>query len=102
MLTGIKFHFLSSFFHQYQWINVKIDFFSLRERMTDVIVQNLITNEKILLKCRDWIRKVAVYKNRLAVNNCEHNSQRIARLYFSNNILLFLRYCYRQKWSFTS
>ncbi|KAK7605351.1 hypothetical protein V9T40_007209 [Parthenolecanium corni] len=41
--------------------------YAYRERMTDVIVQNLITNEKILLKCRDWIRKVAVYKNRLAI-----------------------------------
>lgn len=36
--------------------------------MTNVIVQNLITNEKVFLKCRDWVKKIAVYKRRLAVS----------------------------------
>lgn len=37
--------------------------------MTDVIVQDLITNEKVLIKCRDWVKKIAVYKHRLAVSD---------------------------------
>lgn len=49
--------------------------------MTDVIVQNLITDEKVYLKCRDWVKKIAIYKNRLAVcRNKLYSRFRIARL----------------------
>jgi len=35
--------------------------------MTDVIVQHLITDKKVRIRCRDYIKKIAVYQNRLAV-----------------------------------
>lgn len=36
--------------------------------MTDVIVQNLVTNKKVRIKCRDLVKKIAIYKDRLAVS----------------------------------
>lgn len=36
--------------------------------MTDVIVQNLVMNKKVRIKCRDLVQKIAVYKDRLAVS----------------------------------
>ena len=41
--------------------------YAYRENMTDVIVQNLITEIKVRIKCKDLVKKLAVYKNRLAV-----------------------------------
>ncbi|XP_065214169.1 intraflagellar transport protein 122 homolog [Planococcus citri] len=41
--------------------------YAFRENMTDVIVHHLITNEIVRIKCRDWVKKIAVYKHRLAV-----------------------------------
>jgi intraflagellar transport protein 122 len=38
-----------------------------RDYMTDVIVQHLITDQKVRMKCRDYVQKIAVYKDRLAV-----------------------------------
>ena len=35
--------------------------------MTDVIVQHLITDKKVRIRCRDYIKKIAVYQDRLAV-----------------------------------
>jgi intraflagellar transport protein 122 len=35
--------------------------------MTDVIVQHLITEQKVRIKCRDYVKKIAVYRDRLAV-----------------------------------
>lgn len=42
--------------------------FFIRENMTDVIVQNLVTNKKVRIKCRDLVKKIAIYKDRLAVS----------------------------------
>lgn len=36
--------------------------------MTDVVVQNLVTNQKVRIKCRDLVKKTAIYKDRLAVS----------------------------------
>lgn len=36
--------------------------------MTDVIVQHLLTNEKVRIKCGDRINKISIYKDRLAVS----------------------------------
>lgn len=41
--------------------------YAYRERMTEVVVQNLVTEEMVHIKCRDLVKKIAVYKNRLAV-----------------------------------
>ncbi|CAH0553397.1 unnamed protein product [Brassicogethes aeneus] len=41
--------------------------YAFRENMTDVIIQHLITEQKVRIKCRDLIKKIAIYKSRLAV-----------------------------------
>lgn len=43
------------------------DRYAYRENMTDVIIQHLITNQKVRIKCKDLICRIAVYRNRLAV-----------------------------------
>lgn len=35
--------------------------------MTDVIIQHLITEQKVRIKTRDYVKKIAVYRARLAV-----------------------------------
>lgn len=41
--------------------------YAYRENMTDVIIQHLITEEKVRIKCREAVKKIAIYKERLAV-----------------------------------
>ncbi|KAH9363924.1 hypothetical protein HPB48_000326 [Haemaphysalis longicornis] len=41
--------------------------YAFRENMTDVIIQHLVTDEKVRIKCRDLVKKLAIYKHRLAV-----------------------------------
>ncbi|KAI1301651.1 Intraflagellar transport protein -like protein [Halotydeus destructor] len=41
--------------------------YAYRVNMTDVIIQHLITEQKVRIKCRDLVKKVAVYKDRLAI-----------------------------------
>lgn len=36
--------------------------------MTDVIIQHLLTEQKVRIKCRELIKKIAIYKHRLAVS----------------------------------
>mmetsp|Transcript_26127 Transcript_26127/g.60322 ORF Transcript_26127/g.60322 Transcript_26127/m.60322 type:complete len:1204 (+) Transcript_26127:58-3669(+) len=43
------------------------DRYAYRDFMTDVIIQHLVTEQKVRIKCRDYVKKIAVYKNRLAV-----------------------------------
>lgn len=43
-------------------------FLFTRENMTDVIVQDLVSNKKVRIKCRDLVKKIAIYKDRLAVS----------------------------------
>ena len=35
--------------------------------MTDIIIQHLINEQKVRIKCRDYVKKIAIYKDRLAV-----------------------------------
>ena len=35
--------------------------------MTDVIIQHLVTETRVKIRCRDFIKKIAIYKDRLAV-----------------------------------
>jgi intraflagellar transport protein 122 len=41
--------------------------YAFREYMTDVVVQNMVTEQKMRIKCRAYVKKIAIYKDRLAV-----------------------------------
>lgn len=41
--------------------------YAFRDHMTDIIIHHLITEKKVRIKCRDLVKKIAIYKNRLAV-----------------------------------
>eukprot|EP00735_Rhodelphis_limneticus_P013896 TRINITY_DN7858_c0_g1::TRINITY_DN7858_c0_g1_i1::g.23657::m.23657 TRINITY_DN7858_c0_g1::TRINITY_DN7858_c0_g1_i1::g.23657 ORF type:complete len:1206 (-),score=375.70,sp/A8WGF4/IF122_XENTR/55.15/0.0,WD40/PF00400.27/1e+02,WD40/PF00400.27/1.8e-10,WD40/PF00400.27/5.9e+02,WD40/PF00400.27/14,WD40/PF00400.27/0.33,WD40/PF00400.27/13,WD40/PF00400.27/0.039,WD40/PF00400.27/1.9e+02,Coatomer_WDAD/PF04053.9/43,Coatomer_WDAD/PF04053.9/56,Coatomer_WDAD/PF04053.9/70,Coatomer_WDAD/PF04053.9/0.32,Coatomer_WDAD/PF040 len=43
------------------------DRYAYRDKMTDVIIQHLITDQKVRIKCRDYVTKIAVFRDRLAV-----------------------------------
>lgn len=41
--------------------------YAFRENMCDVIIQHLVSGQKVRIKCRDMVHKIAIYKHRLAV-----------------------------------
>ncbi|GIX86621.1 intraflagellar transport protein 122 homolog [Caerostris extrusa] len=41
--------------------------YAYRENMTDVVVQHLISDERVVVKCRELVKKLAIYKKRLAI-----------------------------------
>jgi intraflagellar transport protein 122 len=43
------------------------DRYAFRENLTEVIVHHLVTDKKVRIKCKDLIRNLALYKNKLAV-----------------------------------
>ncbi|GMH36992.1 hypothetical protein BSKO_04865 [Bryopsis sp. KO-2023] len=43
------------------------DRYAYRESLSDVIIKHLITEQKVCIKCRDYVKKIAVYKDKLAV-----------------------------------
>ncbi|KAJ1568699.1 hypothetical protein HK405_014907, partial [Cladochytrium tenue] len=43
------------------------DRYAYRENLTDVVIQHLSTDQRARIKCRDYVKKIAVYKDRLAV-----------------------------------
>jgi intraflagellar transport protein 122 len=43
------------------------DRYAYRELMTDVIIQHLVTETRVKIRCRDYIKRIAIYKDRLAV-----------------------------------
>lgn len=42
--------------------------YAFRDHMTDIIIHHLLTEKKVRIKCRDFVKKIAIYKNRLAVS----------------------------------
>jgi intraflagellar transport protein 122 len=43
------------------------DRYACRELMTDVIIQHMVTETRVKIRCRDYIRRIAIYKDKLAV-----------------------------------
>lgn len=43
------------------------DRYAHRDTLTDVIIQHLITEQKVRIKCRDYVKKIAIYKCNLAI-----------------------------------
>jgi intraflagellar transport protein 122 len=41
--------------------------YAYRDHMTNVMVQNLITEEAVTIQLKDYVKKIAIYKDRLAV-----------------------------------
>ena len=41
--------------------------YAYRDLMTDVIIQHLITETRVKIRCRDYIKRISIYKDRLAV-----------------------------------
>ena len=41
------------------------DRYAYREVLTDVIIQHLVTEQKVRIRCRDHVKKIAVYRDRL-------------------------------------
>ena len=42
--------------------------YAYRKAMTDVVVMDLQTNNELTIKCRDLVKKIALYKDKLAVS----------------------------------
>ncbi|EER08105.1 WD-repeat protein, putative [Perkinsus marinus ATCC 50983] len=43
------------------------DRYAYRDKMTDVVLQHLVSDEKVRIRCKDHVKKIAVYRNRLVV-----------------------------------
>eukprot|EP00906_Rhabdomonas_costata_P031099 RCo043952 len=43
------------------------DQYAYRDDMTDVLIQQLVTEKKLRIRCKDYVKKIAIYKDRLAV-----------------------------------
>eukprot|EP01022_Parablepharisma_sp_SALTPOND_P026511 TRINITY_DN64302_c3_g1_i1.p1 TRINITY_DN64302_c3_g1~~TRINITY_DN64302_c3_g1_i1.p1 ORF type:complete len:669 (-),score=64.28 TRINITY_DN64302_c3_g1_i1:1634-3640(-) len=43
------------------------DRYAYRDQLTDVIIQHLVTDSRVRIRCRDYVKKIALYKERLAV-----------------------------------
>ncbi|OQR94940.1 Intraflagellar Transport Protein, partial [Achlya hypogyna] len=67
--------------------------YSYRENMTDVIVQHLMTDQKVRIKSRDYVKKIAVYRDRLAVQL----SDRIIIYELSNETSYDMHYRVRER-----
>ena len=43
------------------------DQYAYRDYMTDVVIQQLVTEKKLRIRCKDYVKKIAIYRDRLAV-----------------------------------
>lgn len=44
-----------------------MDRYAYRENLTEVVVHHLLSDRKVRIKCRDYIQRLSLYKNKLAV-----------------------------------
>ncbi len=44
-----------------------MDRYAYRENLTEVVVQHLVSDRKVRIKCRDLVQKLSLYRNKLAV-----------------------------------
>lgn len=44
------------------------DKYAFRDSLTDVVIQNIIINQKIRLKCKELVRNISLHKEKLAAN----------------------------------
>ncbi|KAJ2997530.1 hypothetical protein HDV02_005419 [Globomyces sp. JEL0801] len=47
------------------------DRYAFRQNMTDIVIQHLTSNQRARIKCRDYVKKIAIYKESLAVQLSE-------------------------------
>ena len=47
--------------------SLHLDRYAFRDNLTEVVVQHLVTDRKVRIKCRDLVRALALYRNKLAV-----------------------------------
>lgn len=43
------------------------DRYAHRDLMTDVVIQHLVTEQRVRIKCRDYVKRISVYNSRIAV-----------------------------------
>eukprot|EP01064_Diplonema_japonicum_P000248 TRINITY_DN10184_c2_g1_i1.p1 TRINITY_DN10184_c2_g1~~TRINITY_DN10184_c2_g1_i1.p1 ORF type:complete len:1221 (+),score=188.38 TRINITY_DN10184_c2_g1_i1:64-3726(+) len=43
------------------------DQYAYRDYMTDVVIQQLVTDKRLKIRCKDYVKKIAIYRDRLAV-----------------------------------
>ncbi|KAF4678197.1 hypothetical protein FOL47_003259 [Perkinsus chesapeaki] len=43
------------------------DRYAYRDNMTDVVLHHLVSDEKVRIRCKDYVKKIGVYRNRLVV-----------------------------------
>eukprot|EP01061_Rhynchopus_euleeides_P016277 TRINITY_DN27556_c0_g1_i1.p1 TRINITY_DN27556_c0_g1~~TRINITY_DN27556_c0_g1_i1.p1 ORF type:complete len:1234 (+),score=571.29 TRINITY_DN27556_c0_g1_i1:232-3933(+) len=43
------------------------DQYAYRDYMTDVVIQQLVNEKKLKIRCKDYVKKIAIYRDRLAV-----------------------------------
>ena len=43
------------------------EIFATRDNLTDVVIENLLINQKLRLKCKELVKLIALYEDKLAV-----------------------------------
>jgi intraflagellar transport protein 122 len=47
--------------------SLHLDRYAFRENLTEVVIQHLVSDRKVRIKCRDLVKSLSLYKNKLAV-----------------------------------
>lgn len=43
------------------------ELFATRDNLTDIVVENLVINQKLRIKCKELVKKISIFKEKLAV-----------------------------------